>query len=212
VKMTGWVIWVGALLLYGAFLFWYDNWSGPLTPTEVEEYMGRLEASAESVDADRLATMRAFLESDDGREFFMLNLIRLHPDKVVEPGSKERKSPRAVLEGYTRHFMPALFRRAGHPAFVAPAVGGYVEHWGVAPDPGWSFTGVIRYRSRRDVIELATDPAFGDAHAYKIAAMSNTLAFPVAPARQFFGPRVCVGLALGLLAALADLLRRSFGG
>ena len=208
--MTSWLIWVAALLLYGVFLLWYDNWSGPLTPTEVEKFMERLEASAEAPDPERLATMRAFLEADDGGEFFMLNLIRLNPDPVTDPGSQEQTTARSVLEGYTGHFMPALFRRAGHPAFVGPAAGGYVEHWGVAPDPGWGFTGVIRYRSRRDVIELATDPAFGPAHAYKIAAMSNTLAFPVAPARQFFGPRVCVALALGLLAALAHLASRGF--
>jgi hypothetical protein len=195
------MIWVGALLLYAAFLLWYDNWRGPLTPTEIEEHMGRLEASAGSPDPERLATMRAFLEADDGREFFMLNLIRLNPDPVIEPGSGEPKSARSVLERYTGHFLPALMRRAGHPAFVGPAAGGYVEHWGVAPDPGWSVAGVIRYRSRRDVIELATDPAFGPAHAYKIAS-----------ARQFFGPRVCVALALATLAALADSIRKSFGG
>ena len=62
------------------------------------------------------------------------------------------------------------------------------------------------------MMELATDPAFEPAHAYKIAAMANTLAFPVAPAFMFFGPRVWVALVLALTAALGQLaLRRARG-
>ena len=78
----------------------------------------------------------------------------------------------------------------------------------MAPDPGWSFSGVVRYRSRRDMIELATDPAFGPAHAYKIAAMPRTLAFPAAPGQVVFGVRPFVLLALALAAALAQLFFR----
>jgi hypothetical protein len=92
---------------------------------------------------------------------------------------------------------------------VGPAAGRYLEYWGVEPDPGWTFAGVIRYRSRRDMMELATDPAFDPAHAYKIAAMTNTLAFPVSPALVMLGPRVWVGLLLALLAALAHVVLQS---
>jgi hypothetical protein len=39
--------------------------------------------------------------------------------------------------------------------------------------------------------------------------MASTLAFPVAPAFLFFGPRVWVALGLGLLAALGRLALRA---
>ena len=58
------------------------------------------------------------------------------------------------------------------------------------------------------MMELATDPAFEPAHAYKIAAIANTLAFPVAPPVLLFGPRVWVPLVLALLAALGHLALR----
>lgn len=202
--MSAWWIWAGALLLYGVFSLWYDNWRGPLSAEEVERYMKRA-AQNSQIEPERLASLREFLESDDGREFYMLNLIAAHREPVPMPGSGEKKPAREVLKGYTDHFMPALFRRAGHPAFAGPAAGGYLEHWGVEPNPGWTFSGVIRYRSRRDMIELATDPKFEPAHAYKIAAMAHTLAFPVAPAPIFVGPRVWLGLALALCAALGHL-------
>jgi hypothetical protein len=206
--MSGWWIWAAALALYGVFSLWYGNWRGPLTPEEVERYMQRA-ATNPQLEPDRLAALRRFLEQDDGREFYMVNLIATHREPVPMPGSGEKRHARDVLKGYTDHFMPALFRRAGHPAFAGPAAGAYLEHWGVESNPGWSFSGVIRYRSRRDMIELATDPKFEPAHAYKIAAMPHTLAFPVAPALVFVGPRVWVGLALALAAALAQLALRT---
>ncbi len=72
-------------------------------------------------------------------------------------------------------------------------------------------TGEPRYRSRRDLIEIASDPRFRDAHIYKIAAMEKTLAMPIDPYFVAGGPRVAVALALMTAAALAHaaLARRS---
>jgi hypothetical protein len=58
------------------------------------------------------------------------------------------------------------------------------------------------------LLELVIDPAFAPAHVFKRAAISNTLAFPVAPAVQVLGPRVWMALLLALLAALVQLARR----
>jgi hypothetical protein len=202
-------IWIGALVLYGVFELWYGNWSGPLSRKEIDDYMARIEAGSENLDPQRRATVRRFLEADDGGEFFMANLVRFPSEPVTDPRTGEPRPAAQVLRGYTDRFMPALLRRAGHPVFVGRAAGGYVEHWGVEPDPGWSMVGVLRYRSRRDMIELATAPAFAPAHAFKIAAMSHTLAFPLAPGFSVLGPRVWLALLLGLLAALGQL---SLGG
>lgn len=202
--MSAWWIWIGALVVYGAFIAWYDNWRGPLTKEEVEMYMARLTRN-QQVEPARLDAVRRFLESDDGREFYMVNVIATYRDPVEMPGTGERKPAREVLERYTSYFMAELFRRAGHPAFAGPAAGGVLEEWGIESNPDWTFSGVIRYRSRRDMAELASDPRFEPAHAYKIAAMAHTFAFPVAPAPIFVGPRVWVALVLALLAALAQL-------
>lgn len=197
-------IWATAFLLYGAFSLWYNNLGGALTGAEIDDYLARFEAF-DGDDPERLATLRAFLEEDEGGEFYMVNLIRLHDGAIPRPGSGELQPAPEILAGYTDHFMPDLFARAGHPAFLARAAGGYLEHWGVEADPGWSFAGVIRYRSRRDLMELATDPRFEPAHVYKLAAMASTLAFPATPGLVVFGPRVWMAFLLSLLAALVHL-------
>jgi hypothetical protein len=57
-------------------------------------------------------------------------------------------------------------------------------------------------------MEIATDPRFAPAHAYKLAAIAQTLAFPLAPGLVVLGPRVWVALALALAAALAQIALR----
>ena len=203
--MSGIWIWLVALLLYGAFRLWYDNWRGPLTPAEVEHYMSRLSGSASAEHTD-LPTIRAFLEQDDGREFVMLNVVRVHPGSVRHPATGGDAPARTVLQDYFKNFARVLLRQGGHPAYAARPVGGYVDSWNAPPDPGWNMVGLMRYRSRRDMVILATDPRFLNAHAFKIAAIDVTFSFPTAPMLMLFvSPRVWVGLLLALLAALAHL-------
>ena len=207
--MSPWWIWGAGAVLYGVFTLWYNNWRGPLAKEEVATYMARLEKNPQ-VEPERLDAVRRFLESDDGGEFYMFNVISTFREPVEMPGTGEKKPAREVLEKYTSYFMGELFRRAGHPAFAGPAAGGVVEEWGIDNNPDWTFGGVIRYRSRRDMAELATDPRFEPAHAYKIAAMAHTFAFPV-KAGLFVGPRVWIGLGIALAAALTQLAVRAAG-
>jgi hypothetical protein len=209
--MSGLWIWIAAVLLYGVFWFWYVGTPRPLTGTEVDAHMATVAASGMGVTPEQVAMLRTFLEADDGREFFMLNLVRINQGPVVAPGATKESDARAVLDGYTRHFMPALFRRAGHPAFFGRAAGGYLEQWNVAPDPGWSFGAAIRYRSRRDMIELVVDPRFANAHEFKAAAIATTFAFPTSPGFVMVGPKIWVGLVLALVAALAQLALGAWG-
>lgn len=199
-------IWLVAALLYAAFRAWYDNWRGPLRPEEVERFVAGF-AGTPGAGLNDLDTLRRFLEADDGREFFMLNLVRLSPTSVPHPKTGVPAPAAALLREYIRGFLPVLVRHAGHPALQAAKIGGYVDAWNVPADPGWSFVGVMRYRSRRDMAELVLDPRFTAAHPFKLAAIPVTASFPTAPrVALLLGPRIWLGLALALVAALLQLV------
>lgn len=203
--MSPLVIWGSAALLYAAFRFWYDGIRRPLSKEEVDAYVEAMRGRAAS-EVNDPESMRTFLENDDGKEFVMLNLVRLHPSEVAHPETGEMMKPRALLAGYLKGFMPALVARGGVPLFSARKVGPYVDAWGVEPDPDWTMVGYMRYRSRRDLMELVGDPRFTDAHGMKLAAMPTTFSFPTQPnGGAFVGPRVWVGLVLALGAALLQL-------
>ena len=65
----------------------------------------------------------------------------------------------------------------------------------------------MRYRSRRDLAEMATSPAFLENHAFKVAAVASTYAFVGDPARLVpAGPRMIATLVAIILALLAVLI------
>ena len=203
--MTAIIIWLVALATYAAFRIWYGGWRGPLTAEEIEALIPRLPETTRA-NAKEIATLRAFLAHDDGREFAMLNLVRLAAEPVPHPETGELMPAGQLIELYTRDFFRALLRKAGHPAIAARAIGGYLDAWNVEDDPGWTIVGYVRYRSRRDMMEVVTDPRFASAHAFKIAATPVTLSFPTSPRLMLFvSPRIWVGLVIALGAALLHL-------
>ena len=203
--MGAWWIWGVALALYAVFVLWYHNWRGPLTPTEIEAFLARSAQLQISGHTDR-AVLRAFLEADDGRDFLMSNLVRVHPGEVVHPVTGLPVSGQALFQQYGLHFVKLLLRHGGHPMMALRKVGGYVDAWQTPADPGWHLVGLMRYRSRRDMMALATDPAMREMHILKSVSTAQTFSFPSQPLLSLaLLPRVAVALVLALLAALLHL-------
>lgn len=187
------LLWSILAALYLGFRLWYDGGGGPLTPEEVQHYVAILEERA--TDPSRIENLRKFLADDTGRDFVMANFIDLQ-DK---PGAQEE------LDRYMAHMYPAMFARAGHPVLAGPVVGGALDIWGIDGAEHWTMVGLVRYRSRRDMIEIATDPAFRDAYQFKNSAMEKTIAIPSEPFLQLGSPRWLVAGALVTLGALLQL-------
>jgi len=200
-----WWVWLVALAMYGLFRLWYDNWRGPLSPAEIDAFMAEA-ARAPSGGYTDPAVVRAFLEADDGREFVMSNLVRVHPGEVPHPVTGAPTRGLALLQEYGRRFVKVLLRHGGHPMLAMRKVGGYVDSWNTPPDPGWHLVAAMRYRSRRDMMQLATDPSLRDVHPFKAAGTAMTFSFPAQVMMGFaMRPRAWVALVLALAAALVHL-------
>lgn len=200
------MVWAGALALWLGFLLFYDGRRRPLGGPEIDAFLGTLgpRMAETGNDSERL---RTFLEEDDGREFVMVNLVRTRPGMVTDPASGETHEGSEWLRRYSDPFVRGLLRRGGHPLFVGRKVGGYIDAWNTPADPGWSLVGTMRYRSRRDLVRMAGDPAFRAAHPNKTLGIETTFSFPTQRQIAFYvSPRVTVGLTLALLAALAHIM------
>lgn len=204
-------IWAGALLLWFGFLFFYDGLRRPLRRSEIDAFLATLGPRMAETGNDG-ARLRAFLEADDGREFVMLNLVRTRPGPVTDPASGETREGSEWLRRYSDPFVRGLIARGGHPLFVGRKVGGYIDAWNTEADPGWSLVGTMRYRSRRDLVRMASDPRFRAAHPAKSLGIASTFSFPTQRQIAFYAsPRVTVGLALALVAALGHILILTIG-
>ena len=188
------LIWIVMAVLYAVFWLWYSGFKGKLTQTEVDYYMQQFESRG--VNADNLANLQHFLEKDDGREWFMINLLELK--------SPKRESSK-LLQRYTKTFMAGMFRRAGHPFFVAIAAAKNIENLNCDDADNWSSTGIVRYRSRRDCAETLLETFGSDHHADKLASLTKTFAFPATANLLMGSPRVLVAMAAALIGAMATI-------
>lgn len=203
-------IWSVVAILYGVFSLWYFNWSGPITASEVESYMTAFH-NAEGNQHTDAEVFRTFLEQDDGNEFVMLNLVQLHDGDVVHPVSDERVNPSELLGEYFVPFSLALLKRGGHPVFQARTLGGNIDSWNAENNLGFGVAAMMRYKSRRDLVELVVDPAFADGHIYKLAAIERTISYPTQiMVSTSLRPPVVVLLVFVLLGSLAQNLQGVF--
>ena len=200
-----WWAWPAALLAYILFRAWYDNWSGPLTAEEIEHFMNITADLPGPHHTDR-TVLREFLEADDGKEFVMCNLVKLFPHPVAHPFTGVPTPAQDLLQAYVKQFVGVLLSGGGHPVLAGRKVAGYIDAWNAPPDPGWSIAGMMRYRSRRDMMKLATNGRFLKAHPFKHAAVQQTYSFPTqVVAETVLRPRSAVGLGLALAASLVHL-------
>ena len=192
--MVALIIWVTAVLLYLVFWAWYVGFKGKLSPSEVENYIENF--SDRGASEQQLKNLRYFLESDDGKEWFMVNAMTLkHP---------EAKSFK-LLDLYVRAFMSGLVKRAGHPIFISRALADNVENHNCEEADHWTIAAIIRYRSRRDGAYIMLDTLGSEHHDFKLKALEKTFAFPSKAVNTFVSPRVIVALLITLMAAFSHL-------
>jgi hypothetical protein len=193
--MNALTIWGTALLIYALFWWWYVGFRRKITPQEVEKTMGLFTNDSAWTEQQR-ENMRNFLANDDGKDFVMVNLLLLN---------RPEKESRKKLQKYQKIFLGALLRKAGHPVMIAMAASGNIENVACDQDEGWGAAGMIRYRSRRDLMEMLPATIGSEHHGLKLAALERTFAFPASPWFLFGGPKLLVPLCVALLAALVHL-------
>ena len=82
---------------------------------------------------------------------------------------------------------------------------GNIENVACDHADNWSAAGMIRYRSRRDLMDILPATIGSDHHHLKLESLEKTFAFPSSPWFMLGGPRLVVALAIALIAALLHL-------
>ena len=203
-------IWFLPALFFALFLFWYTPTGGPLSDVEIDNFIVKMEENGSSREA--IAMIRQFGEEDTGKHFIMINNIDYNETPGDVAGAAPGEDAEQLLGRYMEHMIPAMLSRGSHPVMIGPAAYRSMDVIGVEGVDIWDMGGLVRYRSRRDFLEIVTDPAFSGKHHFKAAALEKTIAFPVEPDFNLGDPRLLIGLLLLSLTALADARRSSQRG
>ncbi len=200
------VVALALLAVFGVFWVWYGGSGEPLTRQEAEALLAAMESHAQErgrADPELVESLRALAQQDDGAEFFMLNLMRYREKAVYPPGYDYDDDVRAAADRYDRLIAPALLRRAALPVFLGAPAGTFLQPEGADV---WDDVALVRYRSRRDLLEMAVELSARDVVVHKWASIEKTQVFPVKSRFDFVFVRSAVGALLLGIAGLFKLL------
>ena len=181
-----------------------------LTPEEIDRDLTAVERQltlSPGEMPDFLERLRSWVESDDGKPVYMLELMRFLPRMRAFDGAPDYQgTPEQANHYYEKHVAPLLLKHGGYPL-----VGGMTQGRNLMPiEPAlddWSRLALIRYPSRRAFLRLLADPAYGPLEPYKKMALDLVLV-PVSgevvlPNRRtvVVGGLLCIFLAVGWMRA-----------
>ncbi len=147
-------------------LWWYRLSATPLSQDEVEHYLAEIEAQPKIPGGDHdLAALRAFLQSDDGKPFYTVNLYTYYDVASYPPGSPHAGSGRDAFDRFSDIMIPLLASHASHPIFGSD--------WIDPSETRWDRIVIVRYRSRRDLASIFASPRFAEGAVHKWAALQD---------------------------------------
>ena len=192
-------------IVYALFFYWYTSFGGPLSDEEIAHYTKVLASNPEmNANSERWIS---FMESDTGDDWAMWNAVDLFdtPKQVegVEPGDTAEE----VVNRYTEPFFAKALSRAAHPVMGGTAANTALDIWGIEGGEIWDSGLLVRYRSRRDIMEIVEEMATSDSqiHSFKVAAVEKTIAFPIDPWFHPGDPRFLLAMAFTLVGLAAQL-------
>lgn len=197
------LLWLLPAAFYAFFVFWYTDFGGPLSDEEVDTFVATMQAR--NANPKTLAKMEGFLRSDSGRQFLMLNALDLNDNPPNVEGAAPGENADQLMARYMKHMVPELLKRACHPVIMGDAVYPAIDVVGIEGAQQWTSGAFVRYRSRRSFMEIVSNPAMVDQHAFKMAALDKTIAYPVEPTLYLADLRLLLGLVLLAVTALLDI-------
>ena len=199
-------IWISLLVIYAGVFLWYTDVGGKLDEKEIEFFLGKFEENASKnsnpLEPESYISIKRFMEEDSGRQFLMVNNIDMNDDPEDVEGAEPGESAERLLDRYMEHMYAQLLKRACHPVFAGNVVHPSMDLVGIEGAEIWDQAALMRYKSRRAFMEVVTHPNMGSKHAFKVAAMEKTIAYPVETVIYLSDPRLLLALILIILGLL----------
>ena len=155
---------LAAIALLTLAAFWSYQWQAdPLSEDEIDAYMAQIEAQTQQPGGRHdLPALRRFLESDDGRPVYTVNLYAFHESADYPESSNLDGSGEDAYARFARVMVPLMLERGSHPIFSSTSTDSFSS--------AWDRIVIVRYRNRRALVDLFATDAFAEASRHKWAS------------------------------------------
>src|SRR5262245_3111707 len=200
------------MMLYVAFWAWHSQGTGKLTQAEVDQYLAiieKLPLPEKGVHAFT-ARLRQWAEADDGKPFYMFNLIHFFPKLQTFPGARGfTGTPEQANTHYEKSLMWLWLSHASYPTFIGvPQTRNLIN---MESERTWGNMTVVRYPSRRTFLKLISHPAYAPVAPYKFIALDLDLV-PVSRRMVIPDLRWVVGVGFAIFFLLIGWLHAALLG
>lgn len=203
---------VALVIVYTVFWAWHSQGAGKLTQAEIDHYLAAIEKLPlpEKGVQEFIARLRPWAEADDGKPFYMFNLMHFFPKLQPFPGAPEfNGTPEQANAHYEKSLMWLWLSHASYPTFIGvPQTGNLIN---IEPERTWGNMTVVRYPSRRTFLKLISHPTYAQVAAYKFIAVELDLV-PVSSRTIIPDLRWLVAGGFAIVFLLAALLRAAPSG
>ena len=167
--------WYFFIFFYSIFFIWYSNLSGPLNDEDIDSFM-KVISERGGNDQQSIQRLRKFMEEDDGKDFFVVNFLDYNESPETMPATGNGASSSNLMNYFMEYMYPEMFKRASHPVFFSDVLFLAMDIVSAEGMEDWDNVALVRYRSRKDMLEIGLNPIFDERHLYKIEALDKTIA------------------------------------
>lgn len=212
---------VAAVLMtcLGFFSTAYYGPAEPLTQGEIDQYMQQVRHMFETVGVPDgngggeletfMTQFRRFAETDDGKPFYMVNLMKWRDKAVFRPHIEgvEGMTPKEADLRYNELLFHELLANASHTAYLSSAIQNALNYGASSEDvDNWSEIGIFRYRSRRDFFNMVGSEDYRNIVFFKLASMGTIVLTPTQVHGLAFNPMPNIPALLGILLTIGYLV------
>jgi hypothetical protein len=200
------------VILYVAFWAWHSQGAGKLTQAEIDRYLAMIEKLPLPEKKVHAFTtrLRRWAEADDGKPFYMFNLLHFFPKLQTFPGAPEfNGTPQQANAHYEKALIWLWLSHASYPTFIGvPQARNLID---MQPERTWDNMTVVRYPSRRTFLKLISHPIYARVAAYKFIAVELDLV-PVSSLTIVPDLRWIVGGGFAIVFLLVECVRAFLSG
>jgi len=154
---------LGAMLTLILFSFMK---AAPMTNAEVDEYINKINQLSHIPGGQHdMEELRQFFADDDGEAFYTVNLYKYHEQALYLTADSPSISGVEAYDKFSRVMVGLLLQNYSYPIFGS--------NWLDLSDKGWDKVVIVKYRSRRDMAKLFSNPKFSIASADKWASIEK---------------------------------------
>jgi hypothetical protein len=151
------------VVFFFSLLYWYQWSAHTLSGDEIDTYLSKIEAQTQTPGGRHdMVALRGFLESDDGHPIYTINLYKFHKQAAYPAESGFTGTGEQAYDRFSKVMISLMAERGSHPI--------YGSSW-VDTSSDWDRIVVVRYRSRRDLVDLFATDTFAEASLHKWASI-----------------------------------------